>query len=189
MVFSDDEESDRTYTAKEVKEILAREKAKLEESLAQDRAKYDQDLNDRMSKMFEARYGAPTNKELLIGEGSGSPKKPLSPNGEDTSGALPPKVDVSTSAPPPPYGNVPFTYPPQHVPMPHMNHSGTPPKLDECNFSFWKTSMRSHLRSVCVELWGVVENGFEAVTRGTCLLKKKSIVNSTPPPSTRFDNA
>jgi hypothetical protein len=44
-----------------------------------------------------------------------------------------------------------------------MNPSGNPPKLDEVNFSFWKTSMRSHLRSVCVELWGVVENGYEPV--------------------------
>ena len=44
-----------------------------------------------------------------------------------------------------------------------MNPSGNPPKLDEVNFSFWKSSMRSHLCSVCVELWGVVENGYEPV--------------------------
>jgi hypothetical protein len=45
-----------------------------------------------------------------------------------------------------------------------MNPSfGAPPMLDEFNYSYWKSCMRSHLRCVCVELWGVVENGFTPV--------------------------
>jgi hypothetical protein len=35
--------------------------------------------------------------------------------------------------------------------------------LDEFNYSYWKSCMPSHLRFVCVELWGVVENGFPPV--------------------------
>ena len=63
----------------------------------------------------------------------------------------------------PSYHTESLKYPLQYVAMPHMNPSGSPPKLDEFNYFYWKTSMRSHLRSVCVELWGIVEHGFVAV--------------------------
>jgi hypothetical protein len=44
--------------------------------------------------------------------------------------------------------------------MPHMNSFGDAPKLDDFNFPYWKSSMRSHLKSVCVELWDIVENSY-----------------------------
>jgi hypothetical protein len=68
---------------------------------------------------------------------------------------------VSKNGSPSSYNAAPYTYPPAYVPMPHKNPSGNPPKLDEVNFSFWKSTMHSHLRSVCVELCTVVEDGYE----------------------------
>jgi hypothetical protein len=87
------------------------------------------------------------------------------------------KTNVDT----PPKSNEPsfhaklYEYPIQQVHMPHMNPSSiAPPNLDEFNYSYWKSWMRSHLRCVCVELWGIVENGFMAVDE-KCMTPKEQI--------------
>ena len=44
--------------------------------------------------------------------------------------------------------------------MPHINHSGNVPHFDGTHFSFWKSSMESHIRSCSVEMWEIIVNGY-----------------------------
>jgi hypothetical protein len=59
--------------------------------------------------------------------------------------------------------------------------SSAPPKLDEFNYSYWKSCMRSHLRCVYLELWGIVENGLMPVDEKSMTPKERieSQLNST----------
>jgi hypothetical protein len=44
--------------------------------------------------------------------------------------------------------------------MPHINHSGNVPHFDGTHFSFWKSSMESHIRSCSVEMWEIIADGY-----------------------------
>jgi hypothetical protein len=62
------------------------------------------------------------------------------------------------------------------VPHPHINHRGDPPKLDALNFGQWQYQMISHMRSSCIELWRIVEEGFKAVDPNN--MTRRETVNS-----------
>jgi hypothetical protein len=77
------------------------------------------------------------NKNVPPDEPSVASSKKLElPGNKELLGTQPTKVVDSNKSPTPSYHSTPWTYPPQQVPMPHMNPSGNPSKLDECNFSF-----------------------------------------------------
>ncbi|KAK1667802.1 hypothetical protein QYE76_055961 [Lolium multiflorum] len=65
-----------------------------------------------------------------------------------------------TSVPPEGYHEVNHDYPRNTSPMPHINHSGNVPHFDGTHFSFWKSSMESHIRSCSVELWEIIIDGY-----------------------------
>src|SRR4051812_24307196 len=44
--------------------------------------------------------------------------------------------------------------------MSHINHSGNDPHFDGTHFSFWKSSMESHIRSCSVEMWEIIADGY-----------------------------
>jgi hypothetical protein len=61
------------------------------------------------------------------------------------------------------YHHMPWYSLDPQVPHPHINNRGDPPKLDALNFGQRQYQMISHMRSSCVELWRIVEEGFKAV--------------------------
>jgi hypothetical protein len=74
-------------------------------------------------------------------------------------------------------GEFPHWYlPDPPVPHPHINNRGDPPKLDALNFGQWKYQMISHMRSSCIELWRIVEEGFKAVDPNN--MKRREMVDS-----------
>ena len=145
MVFTDDEDETRTYSVKEIKERLAREKAKTAS-----------ELDDRF-KNLEQCIKALSDKIPLVDLSATSFGKPLAPGDE---GFAAPAQTSGASKPPESYQQYPFTYPKSNPLMPHINHSGPSPHFDGTHFSYWKTSMESHLRSCSEELWDVVVHGF-----------------------------
>jgi hypothetical protein len=62
------------------------------------------------------------------------------------------------------------------IPHPHINNRGDPPKLDALNFGQWQYQMISHMRSSCIELWRIVEEGFKAVDPNN--LTRREVVDS-----------
>ena len=48
------------------------------------------------------------------------------------------------------------------IPHPHVNFRSDPPKLKPTHFSQWQFQMKSHLCSVSIELWRIIEDGFKA---------------------------
>ena len=67
---------------------------------------------------------------------------------------------VSTTIPVESYNQVNHDYPKNTSPMPHINHSGNVPRFDGTHFSFWKSSMESHIRSCSVEMWEIIADGY-----------------------------
>ena len=65
-----------------------------------------------------------------------------------------------TSVPPETFHEVNHDYPKNTSPMPHINHSGNVPHFDGTHFSFWKSSMESHIRSCSVEMWEIIVDGY-----------------------------
>jgi hypothetical protein len=113
------------------------------------------ELNEHFA-VLEARFSALDARSAHPEGVEVAPEE--NPNSDKAKVDIPPKLDG------PSLHAKPYEYPLEHVPMPHMNpSSGAPPMLDEFNYSYWKSCMRSHLRCVCVELWGVVENGFTPI--------------------------
>ena len=49
------------------------------------------------------------------------------------------------------------------IPHPRINPLGPPPKLNALAFTSWQHSMRSHVNSVSIELWRIMQAGFKAV--------------------------
>ena len=64
------------------------------------------------------------------------------------------------SAPEESFHQVNHDYPKNTSPMPHIIHSGNVPHFDGTHFSFWKSSMESHIRSCSVELWEIIADGY-----------------------------
>ena len=67
----------------------------------------------------------------------------------------------SPKAPEVSYNQVNHDYPKNTSPMPHINHSGNVPLFDGTHFSFWKSSMESHIRSCSEELWEIIVDGYK----------------------------
>jgi hypothetical protein len=140
MVSPTDEGEDKVFTAIEVQAMLYKQHNELNECFA----------------ALEARFSALDAKSAHPEVVKVVPKE--NPNPEKAKVDTPPKPDGPSL-----YAKS-YEYPLERVPMPHMNPSfGAPPMLDEFNYFYWKSCMCSHLRCVCVELWGVVENGFTPV--------------------------
>jgi hypothetical protein len=64
------------------------------------------------------------------------------------------------SAPPETFHEVNHDYPKNTSPMPHINHSGNVPHFDGTHFSFWKSSMESHIRNCGVDMWEIIVDGY-----------------------------
>jgi hypothetical protein len=140
MVSPTDEGEDKVFTAVEVQALLDKQRNKLNECFAA--------LEARFSALDE-KNAHPEVVEVAPGE---------KPNLDKAKVDIPPKLDGTSSY------TKSYEYPLKRVPMTHMNpSSGASPMLDEFNYSYWKSCMRSHLRCVCVELWGIVKNGFTPV--------------------------
>src|SRR4051812_20124735 len=46
------------------------------------------------------------------------------------------------------------------IPHPHIKIRGDPPKLEaSTTFAQWKSLMKTHVRSSCIELWNNIEQG------------------------------
>jgi hypothetical protein len=74
-------------------------------------------------------------------------------------------------------GEFPHWYSPDPpIPYPHINNRGGPPKLDALNFGQWQYQMISHMRSSCIELWRIVEEGFKAMCPNN--LTRREVVDS-----------
>jgi hypothetical protein len=74
-------------------------------------------------------------------------------------------------------GEFPHWYSPDPpVPHPHINNRVDPPKLDALNFGQWQYQMISHMRSSCIKLWRIVEEGFKAVDPNN--LMRREVVDS-----------
>ena len=146
-------EDGKSYTADEVREFLSKQK---EELAVIETAKLESLIDKRFSELSAKM--APLGDSSAAKSGLRGMRETEDPLGKEANSDGLPKAATSPS-----YHTESLKYPLQYVAMPHMNPSGSPPKLDEFNYFYWKTSMRSHLRSVCVELWGIVEHGFVAV--------------------------
>jgi hypothetical protein len=140
MVSPIEEGEDKVFMAVEVQAMLDKQRNKLNERFAT--------LEARFSALDE-KNAHPEVVEVALKE---------KPNSDRARLETPPKLDG------PSLHVKPYEYPLKRVPMPHMNpSSGAPPMLDEFNYSYWKSCMRFHLRCVCVELWGIVENGYTPI--------------------------
>jgi hypothetical protein len=125
-----DEGEGKVFTAVEVQALLDKQR---------------NELNERFAAL-EARFSTLDAKSALPEVVEVAPKE--SPNSDKEKVDIPPKTDGPSSH------AKPYEYPLERVPMPHMNpSSGAPPMLDEFNYSYWKSCMRSHIRCVCVELF------------------------------------
>jgi hypothetical protein len=115
----------KNYSAQEVKDMLDAQKAK-----------HEQDSLEGMNNLMESKFAKMFDKRLPAGAVvvSSSTNPSSTPEVEIPFGGTP-KGD-SKNGSPSPYNAALYTYPPAYVPMPHMNPSGNPPKLDEVNFSF-----------------------------------------------------
>ena len=62
------------------------------------------------------------------------------------------------------YGAVPFPYSPD-LPIPHppIHLRGNPPKLNAYLFTKWESSMRSYVNIASIELWRIIEQGYQDV--------------------------
>ena len=115
----------KTYSTQEVKDMLAAQKVE-----------HEQETIERMTKHMESKFVEMFDKRLPAGAiVVSSPTKLPAPGDENSLGGTP-KGDPSKKDYPSSCNAAPYTYPPAYVPMPHMNPSGNPPKLDEVNFSF-----------------------------------------------------
>jgi hypothetical protein len=161
MVSPSKEGKDKVFTAVEVQAMLDKQCNELNECFA----------------ALEARFSALDEKNAHPEVVEVPPKE--KPNLDKARVETPPKPDG------PSLHAKPYEYPLERVPMPHMNPSSSaPPMLDEFNYSYWKSCMCSHLRCVCVELWGIVKNGYTPVDEKHMTPKERidCQLNSTRPP-------
>jgi hypothetical protein len=49
--------------------------------------------------------------------------------------------------------------------MPHLASCGPPPPLDASSFVNWQDNMRSHINFVSIELWRIIEQGFNPTSK------------------------
>jgi hypothetical protein len=53
----------------------------------------------------------------------------------------------------------------RHLQMPHLASGGPPPPLDASSFANWQDNMRSHIKFVSIELWRIIEQGFNPTSK------------------------
>jgi hypothetical protein len=53
----------------------------------------------------------------------------------------------------------------RHLQMPHLALCGPSPPLDASSFASWQDNMRSHINFVSIELWIIVEQGFNPTSK------------------------
>src|SRR3954468_182515 len=63
------------------------------------------------------------------------------------------------------------------IPHPHVNNRGDPPKLEaSTTFAQWKSLTKTHVRSSCIELWNIIEQGLYIGDPNN--LTRREVVNS-----------
>jgi hypothetical protein len=53
----------------------------------------------------------------------------------------------------------------RHLQMSHLASCGPPPPLDASSFANWQDNMRSHINFVSIELWRIIEQGFNPTSK------------------------
>jgi hypothetical protein len=53
----------------------------------------------------------------------------------------------------------------RHLQMPHLASCGPPPPLDASSFDNWQDNMRSHINFDSIELWRIIEQGFNPTSK------------------------
>jgi hypothetical protein len=153
---------------KEIKEILAREKAKK-----------DVELDDRISKLVGLCLKDLGDNTTLGDPSSTSIGKPISPDEEVF---VDPTHGSGNIKPPESYNQFHFMYPKINLLVPHINNPGHSPNFDGTRFSYWITSMKSHLCNCSEELWDVLVRGFKSA----CICTGTMIGKSTQRSVTKF---
>ena len=114
MGLFDDEDENKSYSVKEIKELLARDEL--------EKAKTNSDLNNRISNLEMLLKGL--GDGTLLGDPSAaSYERPLGPGDQ---GYVDPTQTSGTSKPEA-YNQFPFKYPKPNPVMPHINNSGPSP--------------------------------------------------------------
>ena len=62
------------------------------------------------------------------------------------------------------------------IPHPRITPLGSPPPLDILAFPSWQHSMKSYLNSASIELWRILQAGFQAVNRSN--LTRREVVQA-----------
>jgi hypothetical protein len=53
----------------------------------------------------------------------------------------------------------------RHLQMPHLASCGPPPPFDASSFANWQDNMRSHINFVYIEIWRIIEQGFNPTSK------------------------
>ena len=62
------------------------------------------------------------------------------------------------------------------IPHPHINNRGDPPMLAAHSFAQSQVLMKSHVRSSCIDLWNIIEQGLKI--EDPAILTRREVVNS-----------
>jgi hypothetical protein len=74
----------------------------------------------------------------------------------------------------------------RHLQMPHLASCSPPPPLDAYSFANWQDNTRSHINFMSIELWRIIEQGFNPTSKDLNNLLPWELItsNSMPPPCT-----
>jgi hypothetical protein len=146
------------------------------------------DFNDLMAKMMTMMEEIQNNKAKLEALSSGTtsttPPAPIDPSDKEaplnkykSSEEDPEKVDEDEGDEnSPKKGDTPrgqhleVPHPTsyvsgRHVQMPHLASCGPPPPIDTSSFANCQDNMRSHINFVSIELWRIIEQGFNTTSK------------------------
>jgi hypothetical protein len=141
------------------------------------------DLNQLMARM-EAMMGAIESQKLQLdaltsGTSSTTPPTPVETSDKDKPSLNeddPDKVGDESNEDPLKMDNTSRGHSPEiphptsyvsgrHLQMPHLASCVPPPPLDASSFANWQDNMRSHINFVSIELWKIIEQGFNPTSK------------------------
>src|SRR4051812_30701494 len=137
---------------------------KLESSLCSSLGKKIKQLCDLVEQLVKEKMASPPHpleEPTTLPKVNASASPTVVVVGDDTDNTNPStKKDNGKEE----YHKVPSWYSPDPpIPHPHINNRGDPPKLVEHTFAQWKSLMKSHVHSSCIELWNIIEEGLKIV--------------------------
>jgi hypothetical protein len=131
-----------------------------------------------MEAMMGAIESQKSQLDALISETSSTtPPTPVETSGkptlnevdpdedEDEGDKEPPKVDDTFRGHSPEIPHPTSYVSGRHLQMPHLASCGPPPPFDASSFANWQDNMRSHINFVSIELWRIIEQGFNPTSK------------------------